>query len=97
MIAYNIVEDEEVKRLMGRKALKPDYGKVAEWLYEGMPPEIRDKFVQAFLRVDSLEEGAQKLLRADSLEEAVLKLARTKEQPKEWLELLQRNLEESGE
>ena len=84
MIAYNIVEDEEVKKQMGRKALKPDYDKVAEWLYEGMPPEIRDKFVQAFLRVDSIEE-------------AVLKLARTKEQQRELLEFLRRNLEEIGE
>ncbi len=61
MIAYNIVEDKEVKKEMGRKVWKPDYEKVAEWLYEGMPPEIRDKFVQAFLRVDSLEEAILKL------------------------------------
>jgi len=74
MIAYNIVEDEEVKRQMGRKALKPDYGKVAEWLYEGMPPEIRDKFVQAFLRVDSPEVGAQKILGVDSPEVGAQKI-----------------------
>ena len=97
MIAYNIVEDEGVKREMGRKVWKPDYDKVAKWLYEGMPPEIRDKFIQAFLNVDSPEEGAQRLLGVDSLEETVLKLARTKEQQKQLLEFLQRNLEESGE
>jgi len=59
---------------MGRKVLKPDYDKVAKWLYEGMPPEIRDKFIQAFLRVDSPEEGAQRLLGVDSLEEGAQKL-----------------------
>ena len=84
MIAYHIVEDEEVKRQMGRKILRPDYDKVAEWLYEGMPPDIRDKV-------------AQKLLGVDSPREAVLKLARMEEQPKELLEFLRRNLEEGGE
>ena len=96
MLAYNIVEIEEVKRQMGRKALKPNYDKVAEWLYEEMPPDIRDKFVQAFLRVDSLEEGAQKILGVDSpevgaqkilgvdsLDEAIRKLVRVKEQQEE--------------
>ena len=63
---------------MGRKILRPDYGKVAEWLYEGMPPEIREKFIQAFLRVDSPEEGVQKLLGVDSIEEAVKKLQERK-------------------
>jgi len=86
-----------VKKQMGRKVLRPDYGKVAEWLYEGMPPEIREKFIQAFLRVDSIEEGVQKLLGVDSPEEAILKLARTKEQPEELLEFLRQNLGESGE
>ncbi len=105
MIAYNIVEDEEVKRQMGRKVLRPDYNKVVEWLYESMPPEIRGEFAQKllsfdppevsaqiFLGVDSPEEGVQKLLGVDSLEEAVLKLAKTKEQQKELLEFLRRNL-----
>ena len=68
---------------MGRKVLRPDYGKVAEWLHEGMPPEIREKFIQAILRVDSPEE-------------AVLKLVKTKEQQKRLLELLQRNLDDGG-
>jgi len=84
MIAYNIVEDEEVERLMGRKALKPNYDKLAELLYESFPPEVKIKFVQ-------------KLFRVDSLKEAVLKLARTREQQKELLEFLRRNLDESGE
>ena len=70
MVAYDIVEDEEVRKQMGRKVWKPDYDKVAEWLYEGMPPEIRIKFIQKFLQVDSLEE-------------AILKLSRVKEQQKE--------------
>jgi hypothetical protein len=80
---------------MGRKVLKPDYDELAKWLYEGMPPEIRDKFIQAFLHVDSPEEGVQKLLGVDSpeegvqkllgvdsLDEAILKLERAKEQQK---------------
>ena len=53
--------------------------------------EIREKFVQAFLRVDSPEvraqkilgvdspdEGVQRLLGVDSLEEAILKLQERK-------------------
>jgi len=67
---------------MGRKVLRPNYDKVAEWLYENMPPEIRGKVLQ-------------KLLGVDSLEEMVLKLAKTKEQQKQLLEFLQRNLEEN--
>jgi len=97
MIAYDIVEDKEVERQMGRKVLRPNYDRLAELLDESFPPEIRDKFIQKFLRVDSLEEGAQKLLGVDSPKEAVLKLARTREQQKELLEFLQRNLEKSGE
>lgn len=84
ILTYNIVEDKEMKEQMGRKVWKPDYDKLAGYLHEGMPPEIREKFVQAFLGVDSPEE-------------AVLKLAKTKEQQKKLLELLQRNLEESGQ
>jgi len=84
ILTYNIVDDEEVKEQMGRKVWKPDYDKLAGYLHEGMPPEIREKFVQAFLGVDSPEE-------------AVLKLAKTKEQQKKLLEFLQRNLEESGQ
>ena len=110
MITYHIVEDEEVKKEMGRRVLKPDYDALAKWLYEGMPPEIRGEFAQKFLSfdplevsvqnilgVDSPEEGVQKLLGVDSLEEAVLKLARTKEQQKQLLEFLRQNLEENGE
>ena len=84
MITYDIVEDEEVKEEMGRKALRPNYDNLAEVIDKTFPPEVKIKFIQ-------------KLFHADSLEETVLELARTKEQPKEWLELLQRNLEESGE
>jgi len=74
MIAYNIVEDEEVKKEMGRKIWRPNYDQLAEYLHEGMPPEIRSKFVQKFLHVDSPEEGVQKLLGVDSPEEGVQKL-----------------------
>ena len=83
MIAYDIVDDEEVKRLMGRKVLRPNYDNLAELIDETFPPEVKRKFVQKLFRVDSLEEGAQKLLGVDSLEEAILKLARAKEQQKE--------------
>jgi len=87
MIAYNIVDDEEMERQMGRKVLKPDYDKVVQWLYESMPPEIRGEFaqkllsfdppevsVQHILGVDSPEEGVQKLLHVDSPEEGAQKL-----------------------
>ena len=83
MITYSIVEDKEVKREMGRK-VRPNYDNLAELIDETFPPEVKIKFIQ-------------KLLRVDSLEEAALKLARTKEQPKELLEFLRRNLEESEE
>ena len=72
MITYNIVE-EEVKREMGRKIWRPDYDKLAEYLYEGMPPEIREKV-------------AQRLLGVDSPEEAILKLAKAKENQEELVE-----------
>jgi len=96
MITYNIV-DEEVKRQMGRKVLRPDYDSLAEVIDETFPPEIKIKFIQSLLHVDSPEEGVQKLLGADSPKEAVLKLAKTREQQKELLEFLQQNLEKSGE
>ena len=71
---YNIVEDEEVKRQMGRKVWRPDYDQLAEYLHEGMPPDIKIKFIQSLLRVDSPEVGAQKLLGVDSPKEVVQKL-----------------------
>ncbi|MFQ6039590.1 MAG: hypothetical protein ACE5PV_01935 [Candidatus Poribacteria bacterium] len=39
--------DEEMKKQMGRKVWKPDYGQLAEYLHEDMPPEIREKFIQS--------------------------------------------------
>ena len=66
--------DAEVKEQMGRKVWKPDYDKLAGYLHEGMPPEIREKFVQAFLGADSPEVGAQKILGVDSPKEGVQKL-----------------------
>ena len=93
---YNIVEDEEVRRQMGRKVWRPDYDQLAEYLHEGMPPDIKIKFIQSLLRADSPEVGAQKVLGVDSPKEAVLKLARTKEQRKELLEFLRQDLEENG-
>jgi len=77
--------------------LRPNYDNLVEVIDENLPPEVKIEFIQKLLHVDSPEVGAQKLLRADSLEEVVLKLAKTKEQQKELLEFLQRNLEESGE
>jgi len=87
MVAYGVVEDEEVKEQMGRRILRPNYDNLAELIDETFPPEIKIKFIQKLLRadspeeadmkllgVDSPEEGAQKLLRADSLEEGAQKL-----------------------
>ena len=71
---YNIVEDEEVKRQMGRKVWRPDYDRLAEYLHEGMPPDIKIKFIQSLLRADSPKEGVKKLLGVDSIEEAIRKL-----------------------
>ena len=82
---------------MGRKVLKPNYDKVAQWLYESMPPEIRGKFAQKLLSFDPPEVSAQRILGVDSLDEAILKLARAKEQPEELLEFLRRHLEENSE
>jgi hypothetical protein len=84
MIAYGVVEDEEVKEQMGRRVLRPNYDNLAEVIDETFPPEIKIKFIQ-------------KLLHAESLEETVLKLAKTKEQQKELLEFLRRNLENTEE
>jgi len=97
IVAYGVVEDEEVKEQMARKVWKPDYNKVAEWLYEGMPPEIRGEVLQKLLSFDPPEVNVQKILGVDSLEEMVLKLAKTKEQQKQLLEFLRRNLEENEE
>ena len=94
---YNIVEDEEVKIQMGRKVWKPDYEQLAGYLREGMPPEIQIKFIQSLLSTDPPEVSIQRILGVDSLKEVILKLARTREQQKELLELLRRNLEESSE
>ncbi|MFQ6042657.1 MAG: hypothetical protein ACE5PV_17510 [Candidatus Poribacteria bacterium] len=74
-----IVEDKKVKEQMGRRILRPNYDNLAEVIDENLPPEVKIKFIQ-------------ELLSADSVEEAVLKLAKTKEQPKELLESIQRNL-----
>ena len=93
---YNIVEDEEVRRQMGRKVWRPDYDQLAEYLHEGMPPDIKIKFIQSLLHADSPEVGAQRILGVDSPKEVVLKLARTKEQRKELLEFLRQDLEENG-
>jgi len=88
--------DEEMKKQMGRKVWKPDYDKLAGYLYEDMPPEIKIKFIQSFLHADSPEMSVQRILGVDSLDEAVLKLVKTKEQQKRLLEFLQRNLDDGG-
>jgi len=89
MIAYGVVEDEEVKRQMGRRGLRPNYDNLAELIDETFPPEIKIKFIQKLLHadspekadlkllgVDSPEEGAQKILNVSSLEEGAQKLLR---------------------
>ena len=81
---------------MGRKVWKPDYDGLVEWLYESVPPEIKDEVAQKLLSFDPPEVSAQKILGVDSPEEAVLKLAKTKEQQKQLLEFLQQNLEDGG-
>ena len=73
MVTYNIV-DEEVKKLMGRKVWKPDYDGLVEWLYENVPPEIKDEVAQKLLSFDPPEVSAQKILGVDSPEEGVQKL-----------------------
>ena len=69
LVTYNIIEDEEVKNLMGRKVLRPDYDKAADWLYECMPPEIRNKVAQRLLGVNSPEEAILKLAKAQEKQE----------------------------
>ena len=66
--------NEEVKRQMGKKVWRPDYDQLAEYLHEGMPPDIKIKFIQSLLRVDSPEVGAQKVLGVDSPKEVVQKV-----------------------
>jgi len=80
MLSYDIIEDEEVKKEMGRKVIKPNYDVFIEFLQE-MPREEQERFVQKFLGVTSPEEAA-------------LKLIKTEEQRKELLELLQGGNEE---
>ena len=82
MVAYDIVEDEEVRKQMGRKVLRPNSDNLVELIDENLPPEVKIEFIQ-------------KLLRADSLEKAVLELAKSEEKPEELLEFLRRNLVES--
>jgi len=83
IITYNIVENEEVKKQMGRKVWKPDYDRLAGYLREDMPPEIKIKFIQSLLHADSPEMSVQRILEVDSLDEAILKLVEAKEQQKE--------------
>jgi len=99
LVSYNLIEDEEVRREMGRKKIKMDYNAIAEVL-EPPTPEEMAKFIQKIYHVDSVEEGVQKLLNVSSLEEAVLKLARTtrtERERRELLELLHQEFENSGE
>ena len=83
IITYNIIENEEMRKQMGRKVWKPDYDSLAGYLREDMPPEIKIKFIQSLLHADSPEKSAQRILGVDSLDEAILKLVRAKEQQKE--------------
>jgi len=82
MVAYGVVEDEEVRKQMGRKVLRPNLDNLVELIDENLSPEVKIEFIQ-------------KLLRADSLERAVLELVRSKEKPEKLLEFVRRNLEEN--
>ncbi len=74
MLTYDIVEDEEVKKEMGRRKIKPNYDVFIELLHrEGMSPEEQERFIQQFLGVSSPEEVAQKALGASSPEEVAQK------------------------
>jgi hypothetical protein len=60
---------------MGRKVWKPDYDRLAEYLHEGMPPDIKIKFLKKFLSLDPPEmRNVQTILGVDSPEEGVQKL-----------------------
>ena len=83
-----------VERQMGRK---PNSDNLVELIDENLPPEVKIEFIQKLLHVDSPEIGAQKLLGVGSPEEMVLKLTKTKEQQKQLLGFLRRNLEENEE
>jgi hypothetical protein len=81
MLTYDIVEDEEVKREMGRRKIKPNYDVLVELLHqEEMSQEERDRFIQKFLGVSSPEEAAQKLLGVSSPEEVIRKLSASSRQ-----------------
>ena len=95
MVAYDIVEDEEVRKQMGQKVLRPNSDNLVELIDENLSPEVKIEFIQKLLRADSPEESVQKLLGAESLEKAVLELVRSKEKPEELLEFLRRNLAEN--
>jgi len=86
-----------VERQMGRKVLRPNSDNLVELIDENLPPEVKIEFIQKLLHVDSPEIGAQKLLGVGSPEEMVLKLTKTKEQQKQLLGFLRRNLEENEE
>ena len=66
--------DEEMKKQMRRKVWKPDYSRLAGYLREDMPPEIKIKFIQSLLHADSPEKSAQRILGVASPEEGVRKL-----------------------
>jgi len=96
LVSYNLIEDEEVKREMGRRRIKMDYGAVFE-MFGPPTPEEMAKFIQKIYHVDSMKEGVQKLLGVSSPEEAVLELTETKRERKELFELLRQEFENSGE
>jgi len=87
LVSYNLIEDEEVKKEMGRRKIKMDYGAIAEVL-EPPTPEEMAKFIQKVLGVSSPKEAFLELTRA---------LAKTKGEQKELLELLRQDVENSGD
>jgi len=74
MLTYDIVEDEGVKREMGKRRIRPNYDVLVGFLQD-MSQEEKDRFIQKVLGVSSPEEVAQKVLGVSSPEEALRKLS----------------------
>ncbi|MBC8460045.1 MAG: hypothetical protein H8D67_18815 [Deltaproteobacteria bacterium] len=94
LFGYNLIEDEEVKREMGRRKIKFDYGAVAEVFG---PPTAEE--VAKFIQKEEMGEFIQKVFDISSPKEAVLEFTRTlkktKREQKELLELILQEIENS--
>jgi hypothetical protein len=74
MVAYGVVENEEVRKQMGRKVVRPNLDNLVEVIDENLSPEGKIEFIQKLLRADPPEVNVQKILGVDSPEEAAQKL-----------------------